>query len=67
MCSDFETDLNTGDAIESNIFDMECPPRSGKTARFPEIDCVAWLDSETAKHDSRCNQLSNVNSSHRLV
>lgn len=29
------------DAIESNTFEMDWAPRSGKTARFPEIDRAA--------------------------
>lgn len=30
-------------AITSNAFSMEWPPRSGKTAEFPEIDRAAWF------------------------
>ena len=30
--------------IVSNAFEMEWPPRSGKTASFPEVDRAAWLD-----------------------
>ncbi len=37
------------DAIHSNSFEMEWPPRSGKRATFPEIDRAAWFDPETAK------------------
>jgi len=43
-----EADIDA-DAINSNTFEMEWPPRSGKTARFPEIDRAAWFDPETAK------------------
>ena len=43
-----EADIDA-DAIESNTFEMEWPPRSGKTAQFPEIDRAAWFDPETAK------------------
>jgi predicted NUDIX family NTP pyrophosphohydrolase len=28
---------------------MEWPPRSGKTATFPEIDRAAWFDPATAQ------------------
>ena len=43
-----EADIDA-DAIKSNTFEMEWPPRSGKAARFPEVDRAAWFDSETAK------------------
>jgi predicted NUDIX family NTP pyrophosphohydrolase len=33
----------------SNTFEMEWPPRSGKTQEFPEIDRVAWFDPATAR------------------
>jgi predicted NUDIX family NTP pyrophosphohydrolase len=35
---------------ESNTFEMEWPPRSGRTVEFPEIDLVAWFDLATARH-----------------
>ena len=37
------------DAIVSNQFEMEWPPRSGRTARFPEVDRAAWFDLPTAR------------------
>ena len=43
-----EADIDA-DSIKSNTFEMEWPPRSGKTARFPEVDRAAWFDPETAK------------------
>jgi len=30
--------------LRSNEFEMEWPPRSGKCARFPEVDRGAWFD-----------------------
>jgi predicted NUDIX family NTP pyrophosphohydrolase len=33
----------------SNTFEVEWPPKSGKTKGFPEIDKAAWFDIETAK------------------
>ena len=42
-----EGDLDV-DGIVSNTFEMEWPPRSGKTAEFPEIDRAGWFDVETA-------------------
>lgn len=42
-----EADLDPA-TIVSNTFTMEWPPRSGKTAEFPEIDRAAWFTLETA-------------------
>ena len=30
-------------AIVSNEFEMEWPPRSGRTQRFPEVSAARWL------------------------
>ena len=38
------------EAIRSNAFTMEWPPRSGQQAEFPEVDRGAWFDAEEAKH-----------------
>ena len=35
-------------ALKSNTFAMEWPPRSGKTAEFPEADRAAWLSPDEA-------------------
>jgi predicted NUDIX family NTP pyrophosphohydrolase len=35
-------------AIVSNSFTMEWPPRSGKSAEFPEVDRAAWFDLDSA-------------------
>ena len=35
--------------IRSNLFELEWPPRSGKTARFPEIDRAAFFSVEQAR------------------
>ena len=35
--------------FSSNDFEMEWPPKSGKTQRFPEIDRVAYFDLRTAR------------------
>ncbi|MFC9895128.1 NUDIX domain-containing protein [Nocardia sp. NPDC127579] len=42
-----EADLDPA-VIEPGTFEMEWPPRSGKTAAFPEIDRVAWFGLDTA-------------------
>lgn len=35
-------------AIESNTFEIEWPPRSGKVQTFPEVDRADWFDTEEA-------------------
>lgn len=35
--------------IQSNEFEMEWPPRSGKKQFFPEVDKAAWFSVEDAK------------------
>jgi predicted NUDIX family NTP pyrophosphohydrolase len=36
-------------SLRSNTFEIEWPPRSGRTAEFPEIDLVSWCDAATAR------------------
>ncbi len=36
-------------ALKSNTFAMEWPPRSGKSAEFPEIDRAGWFPLEEAE------------------
>ncbi len=36
------------DAIASNMFEMEWPPRSGKRTSFPEVDRAAWYGWDRA-------------------
>jgi predicted NUDIX family NTP pyrophosphohydrolase len=43
-----EGDLDA-DAVRSNTFTMEWPPRSGRTAEFPEIDRAGWFGIEAAR------------------
>jgi predicted NUDIX family NTP pyrophosphohydrolase len=43
-----EGDLDA-DAVESNTFTMEWPPRSGRRAEFPEIDRAGWFGVEEAR------------------
>ena len=37
------------DLIQSNHFEMEWPPRSGKYQSFPEVDKGAWFTIDEAK------------------
>lgn len=43
-----EGDLDPATLV-SNEFDMEWPPRSGKRARFPEVDRGAWFTLAEAR------------------
>jgi predicted NUDIX family NTP pyrophosphohydrolase len=43
-----EGDIDS-DAVRSNTFTMEWPPRSGRTAEFPEIDRAGWFGVDEAR------------------
>jgi predicted NUDIX family NTP pyrophosphohydrolase len=43
-----EGDLDV-EAVVSNTFEMEWPPRSGQTASFPEIDRAEWFPIDVAR------------------
>jgi predicted NUDIX family NTP pyrophosphohydrolase len=45
----FEGDLPSNFVLNSNSFEMEWPPRSGKTAAFPEIDRAEFFPVEIAR------------------
>ena len=42
--------------IVSNRFTLEWPPRSGKTAEFPEVDRAAWFTVEAAERKMNAAQ-----------
>lgn len=42
--ADFDTSQ-----VHSNSFELEWPPKSGHTQRFPEVDRAEWFDLETAR------------------
>jgi predicted NUDIX family NTP pyrophosphohydrolase len=44
--------------VRSNTFSMEWPPRSGRTAEFPEVDRAGWFDLETAQRKLLRGQLA---------
>jgi|SRR5215218_4247585 len=37
------------DAIESNTFELEWPPRSGRMQSFPEVDRAGWFGLDEAR------------------
>jgi predicted NUDIX family NTP pyrophosphohydrolase len=43
-----EGDLDA-DAIRSNSFSIEWPPRSGRTQEFPEVDRAGWFAPDDAR------------------
>jgi predicted NUDIX family NTP pyrophosphohydrolase len=43
-----EGDLDA-EAVRSNTFTMQWPPRSGVEREFPEVDRADWFDPETAR------------------
>lgn len=43
-----EFDLDA-DKAESNTFEMEWPPKSGRLTRFPEVDRAAWFSLDAAR------------------
>jgi predicted NUDIX family NTP pyrophosphohydrolase len=45
-------------AIESNLFEMEWPPKSGKMASFPEVGAARWMATEEAREMMLPSQLS---------
>jgi predicted NUDIX family NTP pyrophosphohydrolase len=44
VAADLDADL-----VQSNTFELEWPPRSGRTAVFPEVDRAAWRTVEDAR------------------
>jgi predicted NUDIX family NTP pyrophosphohydrolase len=61
-----EADLDA-DAIHSNSFEMEWPPRSGQRQEFPEVDRAAWFDLPTARNKITKGQLSLLDQLERLL
>jgi len=43
-----EFDLDAA-KVESNAFEMEWPPKSGRMAQFPEVDRAAWFSIDAAR------------------
>ena len=51
-----EGDLDPGTA-QSETFELEWPPRSGRLQSFPEIDRVAWFAPEEARRRVKETQI----------
>ncbi|GAC1308984.1 MAG: NUDIX domain-containing protein [Mucilaginibacter sp.] len=50
------------EVIDSNLFEMEWPPRSGKMQSFPEIDRAAWFTVGEAKEKINAGQAGLIES-----
>jgi predicted NUDIX family NTP pyrophosphohydrolase len=45
----FEGSWDKSSGINSNTFELEWPPKSGRLQKFPEADKAAWMNFEKAK------------------
>ena len=55
------------DAIRSNSFEMEWPPKSGRKQSFPEVDKGGWFDAATAKEKINVNQAGLIDEAMKLA
>jgi len=62
----FEGDWN-GQAIVSNTFTMEWPPKSGRQMEFPEMDRAEFFDVTVAKGKIKAAQAALIEELERLV
>ena len=53
----FEADLPASFVLTSNEFEIEWPPRSGRRAKFPEVDQARFFDEATAREKINAAQL----------
>lgn len=56
----FQGDLDP-QAVLSNTFTMEWPPRSGRQMEFPEVDRAEFFDAAVAKHKINAAQVAFIN------
>ncbi|MGI8615409.1 MAG: NUDIX domain-containing protein [Actinomycetota bacterium] len=59
-------DVDVSD-VHSNTFEMEWPPRSGRTKEFPEVDRAAWFEVEEARSKLHRGQLGFIDRLLELV
>ena len=62
----FEGDCDAA-SIQSNLFSIEWPPKSGRQQEFPEVDRAAWFDVNTAKQKIIKGQVSFIEELEALV
>lgn len=61
-----EQDLEVA-SLRSNTFEMEWPPRSGKTIVVPEVDRAEWVTAEEAETKLHAGQIEFVWRLQRLI
>lgn len=54
-------------AIKSNLFEMEWPPKSGKTISVPEIDKAGWFDKQGAMEKINSSQTALITELLRIL
>ena len=54
-------------AIISNLFEMEWPPKSGKRVNFPEIDRAGWFTIDIAKQKIIPGQMGLIEELEKLI
>jgi predicted NUDIX family NTP pyrophosphohydrolase len=54
------------EAVRSNTFEMEWPPRSGRVQAFPEVDRARWVDVGTARELLVAGQVAALDALQRL-
>jgi len=52
----FEGDVDPSQPVRSNLFEMEWPPKSGRTQSFPEVDQARFFSLPEAKKKLRDTQ-----------
>lgn len=52
-----EADIELGGFV-SNTFQMEWPPKSGRTIEIPEVDRAEWMDIATARQKINAGQVA---------
>ncbi len=53
--------------MQSNMFEMEWPPRSGRKQTFPEIDRAEWFDLASAREKIIAGQLPLLDRLERIL
>jgi predicted NUDIX family NTP pyrophosphohydrolase len=61
-----EGDLDVRE-VRSNSFEMEWPPRSGRTREFPEVDRAGWFGLEEARRKILRGQLGFIDRLEELL
>lgn len=53
--------------VASNLFEMEWPPRSGRTEWFAEMDGAEWMDLDVARRKVVAGQMGVLDQLVRLA